>query len=361
MHLSLLKVSEKFPPLKQTGKIVGRSPVRILIITPGQPRTTGNWVSANRQRKGLQSLGHTVRIVETTETSGNLERITEDFVPDVVNLLHAFRSGTFWLASRYAKTIPMVVTLTGTDINHGVDNPAQKPIIQQIMTEAGAIITIRATTKETLSRDFPEHSSKLHHIAPAVDFGQRPFDLRRKCHIPRHVVLFLHPAGIRPVKGNLELLEMFEKVVREQHCRLLFCGPLLDKEYGQRFLNAVQKRTWADYAGQIPADAMPAAMRAADVILNNSISEGFANALQEAACLGIPILARDIPGNISAFEPGHGGLLYDSPEHFIRQAVLLAKHPEMRRRLSRPTSPAHTLMEEARQMERIYHSLISPL
>lgn len=332
--------------------------MRILIITPGQPRTTGNWVSVNRQRKGLETLGHSVKVVETNEPAGRLEHLMEAFAPDVANLLHAYRSGKPWLACGHPKSLPLVVTLTGTDVHHGLDDPAQKSIILRIMEDAGAIISINASTKEALSRNFPAFSPKLHHVPPAVELGNSPFNLRERYHIPRDTPLFLHPAGIRPVKGNLELLEMFEAVVRTHPCRLLFCGPLLDGKYGKRFLTALQKKPWAVYAGAIPAEAMPAAMREADVILNNSVSEGFSNALQEAACLGIPILAKNIPGNVAAFVPGRGGFLFDTPECFSRQATLLAKDPEIRRHLSRPTPPLWSPLEEAQRLEDIYLSLL---
>lgn len=328
--------------------------MHILIVTPGQPRTTGNWSSASRLRKGLESLGHTVKIVEATTPSDQLERLTEEFAPDVVNLLHAFRSGKSWLACRQSRRIPLVVTMTGTDINHGLADPVQKPVILRILAEAKAIVTINTFAKKILARVFPELSPKLHHVPPATDLGCTPFDLLEQFNIPSHKVLFLHPAGIRPVKGNLELLEMFEAVIPRHPCHLLFCGPLLDRDYAERFLALLQKCPWADYAGEIPSDAMPAAMRTADVILNNSVSEGFSNALQEAACLGVPILARNIPGNTAAFAPERNGLLFDTPQDFTRQAVLLAKHPELRRRLSQPVTAPCSFIEEARLMERIY-------
>jgi glycosyltransferase involved in cell wall biosynthesis len=332
--------------------------VRILIITPGQPRTTGNWGLANRLQKGLKNLGHTVKIFESNEPSGQLERLTEEFVPDVINLLHAYRSGKPWLACHRSRHIPLIVTMTGTDINHGLADPVQKSVILRILAKAKAIITINTFAKDILARVFPELSPKLHHVPPAIDLGRSPFHLLEQCNIPPRKVLFLHPAGIRPVKGNLELLEMFEAVIPQHLCHLLFCGPLLDGDYAKRFLTLLRKCPWADYAGEIPSDAMPAAMRAADVILNNSVSEGFSNALQEAACLGVPILARNIPGNTAAFAPGRNGLLFDTPGDFVQQAVHLAKHPEVRRRLSQPTPSPRSLVEEARHMENIYRSLI---
>jgi glycosyltransferase involved in cell wall biosynthesis len=332
--------------------------VRILIVTPAQPRTTGNWVSALRQQKGLEALGHHVHIAEAGESIQDLENETEDFVPDVVNVLHAYRCGRQWLACRKSDRIPLVVTLTGTDVNHGLANPEQGPTILTVLARAEAIITINALTTTELQRDYPGLASRLHHVPPALDCGHAPHALRHGLGIQRECVLFLHPAGIRPVKANLELLEMFEPVAASHsRCRLVFCGPMLDIDYGRRFLKGVKGRPWARYAGEIPVIAMPAAMQEADVVLNNSVSEGFSNALHEAAWLGTPVLARNIPGNMVAFESGRQGLLYDTPHSFVQQAITLARDPELRRRLSQPKRRVRSLMEEALQLEKIFLAL----
>ena len=206
--------------------------------------------------------------------------------------------------------------------------------------------------------EYPDWSAKLHHVPPAVTFGGEYFDLRGRLKIPRNAVMFLHPAGLRPVKGNLDLLLMFDRVVRAKRCRLIFCGPILDADYSMSFFRALRGRPWASYAGEVSVDAMPSVMQAADVVLNNSCSEGFSNVLQEAAGLGVPVLARDTPGNRVAFEPGRQGWLYGSAQDFVRQAVRLAKHPGWRRRLSRPTPAVRSWLEEALQLEHIYRRLL---
>lgn len=332
--------------------------MRIMIITPNQPRTTGNWVSAQRQQKALQALGHKVHIIEAGESARQLEGAIDAFAPDVVNILHAFRSGKQWLACKQAGSIPLAVTLSGTDINHGLKDPGQRPTILTILTQAQAVISINTLTVMALQKDFPELASRLHHVAPAIDPGCAPYALRQKLDIPKACVLFLHPASIRPVKANLELLEMFAAVVSvEPSCQLVFCGPILDAAYGDRFSKAIKLCPWAYYAGEIPSSAMPAAMLEADIITNNSMSEGFSNTLYEASCLGIPILAKNIPGNVVAFDSGRQGLLYDSPQRFVEQAVTLAQNPELRHQLSQPQQPPRSPMEEAQRLQTIFLAL----
>ncbi len=282
--------------------------MRVLIITPRQPRETGNRITAERYRRGLEEQGHRVLIVEVTEDPAPLEVAIAAFRPDLAHLLHAFRSGVPWLASPAARQLPFVVTLTGTDIHQGIDDPAEEPLIREVLRRAAAVITQNSHTFTEL-RNRPELAGRLRYLPPGIIIGTAPYPLNEHLKLTRETVLFLHPAGIRPVKGNLELLRMFDPLARPL-LKVAFCGPLLDAGYGERFLAAVAERPWATWLGTIPPAAMAAVLLQSDVILNNSLCEGLSNALLEAAALGQPILARDNPGNAAVVEAGSNGLLF---------------------------------------------------
>jgi glycosyltransferase involved in cell wall biosynthesis len=106
---------------------------------------------------------------------------------------------------------------------------------------------------------------------------------------------------------------------------------------------------------------MAAVLREVDVVLNHSVSEGLPNVLLEAVALGRPILARDIPGNRAAFTPELNGLLYDSSESFVSQALALARNTVLRQRLSRPLQKFRTPEDEALELARIYQGLATDL
>ncbi len=332
--------------------------MRILFVVPEQPRTTGNWVTALRNELGLVSLGHEVRLVATNGGVEYLQRQVSEFAPDLVHLLHAYRAGLPWLGCRQRDTIPSVVSLTGTDLNYGLDCAEQGPQINAVLEQAGAIIIQNRLTAESFAAAHPGLAAPLHYVNPGVCLGDDPYPLRQRHAIPASSVTFLLAAGIRPVKANLELLQLFAPVAAAApFCRLLFCGAILDQDYGQRFLAALQARPWARYLGEIPAPAMAAVLREVDVLLNHSVSEGLPNALLEAVALGRPILARDISGNRAAFTPELNGLLYDSSDSFVNQALALAQNPGLRQRLTLPQQKLRTPQDEALQLERVYQAL----
>jgi len=229
--------------------------------------------------------------------------------------------------------------MTGTDINFGMDAPAQAGVIDQVLRQAAAVFVQSRQTLNALEERDPQLVGRLSYLAPGVSLGHSSYDLRQKQGVGADDVVFLCPAGIRPVKGVLGLLGLFDRVACcRRGFRVLFCGPVLARGYGRRFEAALAHRPWAGYLGVIPPEAMAAAMREADVILNNSRAEGLSNALMEAAALGVPILARDIEGNFDVVVPGSNGLLYDDVESFCRHSLQLVDSPELRRRLSCPSS-----------------------
>ncbi len=331
--------------------------MRILIVVPRQPRTTGNWVTALRQQQGLESIGHLVHLIETGGDAACLERQVAELAPNVVHLLHAYRAGRPWLACRQSDTLPLVVTLTGTDLNQGLESAEQSPTIRTVLARAGAIIIQNRLSVESFAASYPEWAVNVHHVPPAVVLGNEAYPLRERHQIPASSTVFLHPAGIRPVKANLDLLRCFDPVAAASpSCRLLFCGPILDQVYGREFLAALRARPWAHYLGEIPAAAMASVLRAADVVLNHSVSEGLPNTLLEAVAVGRPILARDIPGNRAAFSPGCNGLLYDSAQMLVQQALILDRDPAFRQRLSRNRTGPLTPLQEAWQLAGIFQS-----
>jgi glycosyltransferase involved in cell wall biosynthesis len=334
--------------------------MRILIVLPRQERATGNEVTAERHRAGLVALGHQVELVRVAlDDAASLLGDVDAFAPDIVHLLHAYRSGRPWLEANLS-TLPYVVTLTGTDINDGITTPEEGPIIRRVLTGAGKIISQNPLTVEHLRSEFPSFAGKVAYLSPGIILGTAPAPLSRTELAPLGGILFLHPAGLRPVKGNRELLDLFDPLTAEGlPFSVVFCGPSLDPAYSADFCAAVDRRPWARYLGVIPPEAMPATLRQVDVVLNNSQSEGLANALLEADALGVPMLVRDIPGNTAVVEEGINGLLYDDAASFVRQARALMADSLLRRRLSRPDPGRYDPAVETRALVALYEEVVS--
>ncbi len=325
--------------------------MRILIVVPDQERVSGNWVTAERFQHGLEKHGHQVtRYGTRLQARAGFRELLLDFAPDVTILLHAYRTGKPWLEAEKGLEIPSVVVLTGTDVNNGLDDPEQNKIIRTVMSRAAFVLLQNPLIATELSLSHPELTTNLRKLTPGITLGTVTYNLRNTLPSAKEQTLFLFPAGLRAIKGVLELLEMFDLLIAEKSSlHLAFCGPILDENYGNHFLTAIAERPWASYIGSIPTKAMASAMRDADVILNNSQTEGLANTLLEAATLGIPILARNIPGNATVVRHDINGLLYNNEMEFVQYAQQLL-NLEKRRQLSQPAPNRYNPEDETTEL-----------
>jgi glycosyltransferase involved in cell wall biosynthesis len=193
-----------------------------------------------------------------------------------------------------------------------------------------------ASIGELVAAVLPDVRARLATVPQAVRFAAPvPFDLDARWALPADRVLFLLPAGIRPVKAPRRPLAPFDRVVAaDPRVRLLYVGPVLDPAEGDALAGALHGRRWARHLGPLPHAAMPSLLARADVVLNCSVSEGgMANSVLEGLALGRAVLAADIPGNRALVEDGVTGVLFGTDAELEAAALRLAGDPALRARL----------------------------
>lgn len=323
--------------------------MNILILTPTAfPSITGNAMTVERWRDSLGRLGNTVSVLATENigVSQLLEGIDRSR-PDLIHAHHLVKSGSFLLMDRVAEVIagtPVVVSPAGTDIEQGSGAPWLSEGARAVCRRSQAIITQSRWLYDLLAHTLPGMKDRITLIPKAFQWmGADPWDLRAHFHWSRDEFIFFFPAGVRPVKNNLECLLWMERLHRSRdRVRIVFAGPALDQGYAAAFEKEIQRcSSFARWVGTIPPSVMRSAYDSVDAVLNASRSEGFSNILLEAMAAGKPLLASRIPGNAEplqgdgAGEEARCGLLFDvdDPEDFLRGAVRLVDDDEYRRGL----------------------------
>jgi glycosyltransferase involved in cell wall biosynthesis len=235
--------------------------------------------------------------------------------------------------------LPLVVSFPGTDLNHDLDDPALGPVVRAAAARAARLLAHGPATL-ALARDrLPEHAAKLSLVPKGVSLppADPAFDLRARARLgPGDPVVFLLPAGLRPVKDNLFCLAPLERVrAQAPAVRTVLAGPALDAAYAEEVRRRAAALEGARVLPALSPAEMTAAYAAAAVVLNTSVSEGYANTIAEAQAAGRPVLASDIPGNRGAVEHGVDGLLYRAGDEgaFEAAARTLALDPALRARL----------------------------
>jgi glycosyltransferase involved in cell wall biosynthesis len=313
-------------------------PARVALVTPfASPSVRGNAITVERIARGLRQREVEVRVWDLSSVPESaVEHQIVQYGPALIHAFHAFRAGPTAVRLARRTSVPLLVTLTGTDVNHDLVEPDTEPVVRRVLDGANAVGVFDESMAGAILAAMPEIAARIVVVPQSVAFepatGHWPVAaaLQRS---PGPIVLF--PAGLRKVKQPILPLEPLDRL-RPEHpgLELVYVGPVLDPVEGETFVRSLAAHPWARHLGAVPHNRMPALLELADVVLNCSLSEGgMANSLLEALSLGRAVLASNIPGNRSLVEEGVTGLLFDSPDDLSAKADRLLKDPDLRARL----------------------------
>jgi glycosyltransferase involved in cell wall biosynthesis len=232
--------------------------------------------------------------------------------------------------------VPLVVTLTGTDANHDLFDPARADAVRGVLEGAAAVTAFDGSIAERVAGALPTLRERVVVVPQAARFDDpQAFDLDAVWRLPKDRVLIVFPAGIRPVKApGMPLGPLDALAAAEPRLRLAYAGPVIDAVEGAALARELAARPWARHLGEVPHARMASLLDQADVVLNCSISEGgMANSVLEALARGRAVLASDIPGNRALVDDGVTGLLFDGADALRAQAARLVRDPALRTRL----------------------------
>jgi glycosyltransferase involved in cell wall biosynthesis len=313
---------------------------RVAVLAPfAFPSVRGNAVTVERIARGLRERGVDARVWDLSVLPVvQVEADVERFRPDVVHAFHARHTGPVALRIARRMELPLVVTVTGTDVNHDLFDPERAPVVRRVFEGASATVVFHSTMAARLVGVLPDVAARVRIVPQSVSpAAAAPFDLAARWALPPDRVLFLMPAGIRAVKRpRLPLAPLGRLAAREPRVRLLYAGPVLESAEGERLGEALAGRSWARHLGAVAHAEMPSLLAAADVVLNCSLSEGgMANSVLEALAAGRAVLASDIEGNRALVIDGETGLRFRDERELEAGAERLARDPALRERLGR--------------------------
>jgi len=310
--------------------------MRLALLTPFDfPSVHGNAITVNRIARGLRERSADLQVWDCSLVpEARVEREVEAYRPALIHAFHAFRVGPLALRLARKLEVPLLVTITGTDGNHDLFDPDRAQTVRRVLEGASTVTVFHDTMRTRISRALPDLAAKIVVVPQSVSFEDgSPYPLTERLGRLAEAVVFLFPAGIRMVKNPLFPLSPLERLApRFPSIRLVYAGPILDPDEGERLLRALAGRRWAAHLGAVPHSQMQSLVEASDVVLNCSLSEGgMANSVLEAMACARPVLASDIEGNRSLVEDGITGFLFRDLEEFEAKAVRLLGDPGLRR------------------------------
>ncbi|TDH12572.1 hypothetical protein EPR50_G00048330 [Perca flavescens] len=342
--------------------------MKLLFLACLSPKT-GNYTTAERIRSHIESAGHTCELRDAADfqSPADVANLISQNPPfEGALAIHLFRAGRLLLDIH----VPFGVIFGGTDINEDVKVEQKRLVMEQVLLKARFAVAFTDKLKEEAELFLLSQSSKIY-VQPQgiqTDVSEKFCwtEFLRSSGVSREHVdelhVFLLVCGLRRVKDPLYLVEVFS----EWHCEnplnvLVIIGPKIDPVFTVE-VEAVVKRTAGVFLAQERSQQeLHAAMKRCFSVVNSSVSEGMSAAILEAMDLGVPVLARDIPGNAALVQHEFTGLLYSSPQEFVHQSQRLLSDQELRERVVRNGKLYVEEHHGLKQEREIYQQLVDTL
>jgi putative glycosyltransferase (TIGR04348 family) len=263
--------------------------LRIGIITPARAGSLhGNRVTALRWQHILRILGHKASLAH--ENAG--------LSYDLLVALHARRSysAICRFHSKHPQA-PLIVALTGTDLYHDVP---RSRLAQRSLQMATRLIVLQPKALQELR---PALRQKARVIYQSVSTEARPrgsgseFPLRWSIRHTRRTFDVCVAGHLRAVKDPFRAALAARLLPANSRIRILHLGGALSREYATKARAEMKVNPRYRWLGERPRSYVFRVLRRSKLFVLSSRLEGGANALSEAICAGVPVLASRIPGN----------------------------------------------------------------
>lgn len=122
--------------------------------------------------------------------------------------------------------------------------------------------------------------------------------LRSSLKLPKNDILVLFAGAINRRKGIYDLLESLKNIKVNNNFSLVICGPILEDNgfYNMiKEINVSSQKAQVIYKGKV--NNIDEYMKASDIFVLPSYSEGLPNVLLEAAACGLALVSSDIGGS----------------------------------------------------------------
>ena len=297
--------------------------MKAIILTPTFfPQLTGNAVTAGRIARELREGGIECRVIDLSAVGeAEVVKAARTFGPDLVHGFHAYKSGRIGLAVKDVFQIPMIMTLTGTDLHADLKTRGTRAAVLRVLAKTDRLTVFNDSARRRLVREgiAPQKISVIHQ---SVFFPERKErDFRDELHIGRKTKVCLLMGGIRRIKNFGYAFPVLDKVRKSfPDLCLLIAGGVLEEEEFLRLMRKSSGRPWIRFLGEVERKEIPSLLSCADIVLNTSDSESEANAVVEALSFGKVVVGRHISGNTSLLD-GKTGFLFRNREELHEQIL----------------------------------------
>lgn len=207
--------------------------------------------------------------------------------------------------------LPIVTTLHGTDITLVGSHPFYKSAVAFSINHSDCVTSVsESLKKDTL--DLFDIRKDIKVIPNFVDFDKHSShneDCERHVIAPAHERIISHVSNFRSVKRILDVVGVFEKIVKEVPAKLIMVGEGPDK---QAAMDYCQEHGIADSVKFIgKSNQVFEVLCYSDLFILPSETESFGLAALEAMMMRVPVISTNTGGLSEVNVEGKTGYLFD--------------------------------------------------
>lgn len=356
--------------------------MRVLLLA-SLTSETGNFSTAERIQKCLGdcNIECWLQCISSFSDCVSVTKFVHAHAFRCVIGIHAWRAGRLLLDC----PVPFAIIFGGTDLNEHKKDKEKFVAMSKVVAKASYLVAFSNPMKKQATALWPRSEEKFILQPQAVCVGPSNFQLHDHlkhlikplshspvingmymCQDPGYfdLIVFMLVAGLRRVKDPLYLAASIAEWHKEdRRIHLVIVGPELDTEFAREVKSELRRYPGVVLMPSLPACDLHGAIQDCFAVVNSSSSEGMASAILESMKLGVPVLARNIPGNTAVIQHGESGLLFDTPQEFVSLSKELLKTPSLRSRLINNAktyvSEHHSIKNERNTYEWLVEKLAS--
>lgn len=190
--------------------------------------------------------------------------------------------------------------------------------------------------------------------------------LRRALGLREEAMIAAFVGRLIPRKGVDRCIDVWSRLAKLPRRPILAVGGSGPEEQQLKRMASTLPPGSVRFLGKLSRSGVRDLLRAADVYVSFSQSEGMSNSMLEALACGLPAVCTATVGVAGLIRHGANGYLVDArhPEEAIVYLKLLAEEPVLRQRMSRRAREdvlnRHSFRLIARKVERLYLTLAAP-
>ena len=207
--------------------------------------------------------------------------------------------------------LPIVTTLHGTDITLVGSHPFYKSAVEFSINHSDCVTSVSESLKQD-TLDLFNIRKEIQVIPNFVDFtkhSNHSEECERGVIAQSHERIISHVSNFRPVKRIMDVVKIFEKIIKEIPAKLIMVGEGPDKEKAMEYCAKQGIDDSVKFIGK--SNQVFEVLCYSDLFILPSETESFGLAALEAMMMKVPVISSNTGGLSEVNVEGKTGFLFD--------------------------------------------------